>query len=68
MDLVPIDPSTPSQELVWAAPRTFFGVPSVRDLDALDAQVAFLGVPYDGGTPEPGVRPASGRGPRRPAG
>jgi hypothetical protein len=38
MNLVPIDPSTPSQELVWAAPHTFFGSASVRDLDALDAQ------------------------------
>src|SRR5687767_11563096 len=35
-------------------PGTFFGVPSVRELDALDAQVAFLGVPYDAGTPQPG--------------
>lgn len=41
--------------LTWPAPRTFFGTPSVRDLDALDAQVAFLGVPYDGGTPQPGL-------------
>jgi hypothetical protein len=31
--------------LVDAAPRTFFGVPSLGDLDKLDAQVAFLGVP-----------------------
>ncbi len=43
------------------APRTFFGVPSLRDLEALDAQVAFLGVPYDGGTPEPGL-PTGQRG------
>jgi len=43
------------------APRTFFGVPSLRDLDTLDAQVAFLGVPYDGGTPEPGI-PTGQRG------
>ena len=63
MDLVPIDPSTPSQELVWAAPRTFFGAPSVRDLDALDAQVAFLGVPYDAGTPQPGNRTGQAAGP-----
>ena len=63
MDLVPIDPSTPSQELVWAAPRTFFGAPSVRDLDALEAQVAFLGVPYDAGTPQPGNRTGQAAGP-----
>jgi agmatinase len=54
---------TPSQELVWAAPRTFFGSPSVRDLDALDAQVAFLGVPYDAGTPQPGNRTGQAAGP-----
>ncbi|MDP9227964.1 MAG: arginase family protein [Actinomycetota bacterium] len=63
MDLTPIDPSTPSQELVWAAPRTFFGSPSLRDLDALDAQVAFLGVPYDAGTPQPGNRTGQAAGP-----
>jgi agmatinase len=49
--------------LRWAAPRTFFGTPSVSDLDALDAQVAFVGVPYDGGTPEPGVRTGQSLGP-----
>jgi agmatinase len=47
--------------LTDAAPRTFFGVPSLRDLGMLDAQVAFLGVPYDGGTPEPGI-PTGQRG------
>ena len=35
-------------------------MPSVR-LDVLDAQVAFLGVPYDGGTPQPGI-PTGQRG------
>ena len=40
--------------LTDSEPQTFFGVPSVADLDALDAQVAFLGVPYDAGTPQPG--------------
>jgi len=63
MNLVPIDRSTPSQELVGAVPRTFFGSPSVRDLDALDAQVAFLGVPYDAGTPQPGNRTGQAAGP-----
>ena len=47
--------------LIDPAPRTFFGVPSLLDLDALEAKVAFLGVPYDGGTPEPGV-PTGQRG------
>ena len=39
-----------SAELIWPAPRTFFGTPAHPDLDTLDAQVAFLGVPYDTGT------------------
>jgi agmatinase len=45
------------------APRTFFGVPSLRDIDMLDAQVAFLGVPYDGGTPQPGIPTGQRTGP-----
>ena len=49
--------------LRWEAPRTFFGTPSASDLDALDAEVAFVGVPYDGGTPEPGVRTGQSLGP-----
>ena len=44
-----------SERLIDPAPRTFFGVPSVRDLAALGTQVAFLGVPYDSGTPQPGI-------------
>jgi agmatinase len=47
--------------LIDPAPRTFYDVPIVRDLDTLDAQVAFLGVPYDGGTPQPGL-PTGQRG------
>ena len=49
--------------LIDPAPRTFFGVPSVRDLEMLDAQVAFLGVPYDGGTPQPGIPTGQRAGP-----
>jgi agmatinase len=49
--------------LTQAAPRTFFGVPSLRDLGTVDAQVAFLGVPYDGGTPEPGIPTGQRAGP-----
>lgn len=45
------------------APRTFFGVPSLGDLDTLEAQVAFLGVPYDGGTPQPGLPTGQRAGP-----
>jgi agmatinase len=63
MNSAPIDPSTPSHDLVWAAPRTFFGSPSVAELGALDAQVAFLGVPYDAGTPQPGNRTGQAMGP-----
>jgi agmatinase len=50
-----------SGRLIDAAPRTFFEVPSLGDLDELDAQVAFLGVPYDAGTPQPGL-PTGQRG------
>ncbi len=40
-----------------AAPLSFFRTPLVGDLDALDADVAFLGVPYDQGTyGRPGAR------------
>jgi agmatinase len=49
----PIDP----------APPTFFGVPHQRELERLGAKVAFLGVPYDGGTPEPGVPTGQRAGP-----
>jgi agmatinase len=52
-----------TRPLTNPAPRTFFGVPSVRELDALDAQVAFLGVPYDAGTPEPGIATGQRAGP-----
>jgi agmatinase len=52
-----------SARLIDAAPRTFFDVPSVLDLDMLDAQVAFLGVPYDGGTPQPGLPTGQRAGP-----
>jgi agmatinase len=49
--------------LIDSAPRTFFGVPSLSGAGHLDAQVAFLGVPYDGGTPEPGVPTGQRAGP-----
>jgi agmatinase len=38
-------------------------VPSVRDLAMLEAQVAFVGVPYDGGTPQPGIPTGQRAGP-----
>jgi agmatinase len=58
-----IDDSTPARQLVWTEPWTFFGVPAVSDLDDLRAQVAFLGVPYDAGTPQPGVPTGQAAGP-----
>ena len=53
----------PIARLTDSAPRTFFGVPSLPNLDVLDAQVAFVGVPYDGGTPEPGIPTGQRAGP-----
>ncbi len=49
--------------MIQPAGRTFFGVPAARGLEAVDAQVAFLGVPYDGGTPQPGVPTGQRAGP-----
>ncbi len=41
----------------WAYPRSFFGAPICEDIEKLDAQVAFLGVPFDQGTTNrPGAR------------
>ena len=49
--------------LVTIGARTFFGVPSVPELTGVTAQVAFLGVPFDGGTPQPGNRTGQKLGP-----
>jgi agmatinase len=59
----PLDDSASAAKLVWTEPRTFFGVPGPIALDDLDAQVAFLGVPYDGGTPQPGIPTGQAGGP-----
>ena len=58
-----IDRSTPDDALVRRAPGTFFGVPAVRAWDDLDVRVAFLGVPFDAGTPQPGNRTGQAAGP-----
>ena len=50
-------------EVVVAGARTFFGVPAAGDLASFTAQVAFLGVPSDGGTPQPGNRTGQKLGP-----
>src|ERR1700761_5231673 len=49
--------------LVTTGARTFFGVPSVTDVASVTTQVAFLGVPFDGGTPQPGNRTGQKLGP-----
>ncbi len=43
--------------------RTFFGVPAISDLNALEVDVAFVGVPFDAGTPQPGNRTGQTGGP-----
>ena len=58
-----IDHSTPARSSSGRRPWTFFGVPGCSDLDDLDAQVAFLGVPYDAGTPQPGIPTGQAAGP-----
>ena len=50
----PINPAWPN---IRAEPRSFFKSPLCADLDLLDAQVAFIGVPFDQGTlGRPGAR------------
>ena len=49
--------------LTWPAPRTFFGAPRCEDPHDLDAQVAFIGVPYDAGTLQPYIRTGQSGGP-----
>ena len=48
---------------IIAPSRTFFGAPRCTDISALDAQVGFLGVPYDGGTNAPWARTGQSKGP-----
>jgi len=55
--------STPDDALVRRATGTFFGVPAVSGLRDLDVRVAFLGVPFDAGTPQPGNRTGQAAGP-----
>ncbi len=55
--------SADSRALIWPSPRTFFGTPRCEDIDALDAEVAFVGVPYDAGTIQPFIRTGQFAGP-----
>jgi len=41
---------------VQVAPRSFYGAPWCEDISKLDADVAFIGIPHDQGTPMPGSR------------
>jgi agmatinase len=63
LDATRIDRSTPDTALVRRAASTFFGVPGVSGLDDLGVRVAFLGVPFDAGTPQPGNRTGQAAGP-----
>ena len=54
-------PLTPQDQEPWpiirAQPRTFYKAPVCENLDELDAQVAFIGMPFDQGTfGRPGAR------------
>jgi agmatinase len=62
-DTTRIDGSTPDDALVRTAAGTFFGVPGVSGLADLGVRVAFLGVPFDAGTPQPGNRTGQAAGP-----
>jgi len=63
LEATTIDRSTPDGALVRRAAGTFFGVPAAGGLDDLDVRVAFLGVPFDAGTPQPGNRTGQAAGP-----
>jgi agmatinase len=52
------------ETMIRPATRTFFGAPPAADLDALDAQVAFVGVPWDQGVIIPFIRSGAYAGPR----
>ena len=63
MELSSSDRQSGMAELVTTGARTFFGVPAAVDPASVTAQVAFLGVPFDGGTPQPGNRTGQKLGP-----
>ena len=49
--------------LIDSAPTRTFRGPGLRDLEMLDAQVAFIGVPHDGGTALPDIATGQRAGP-----
>jgi agmatinase len=51
-------------QLTRPAARTFFAAPACDDLDQLDAQVAFIGVPWDQGVILPVIRSGAYAGPK----
>jgi agmatinase len=52
------------EDIIRPATRTFFGAPPADSLERLDAQVAFLGVPWDQGVIIPFIRSGAYAGPR----
>ena len=52
------------EPLVRSATRTFFGAPVCDDLSTLEAQVGFIGVPWDQGVIIPFIRSGAFAGPR----
>ena len=52
------------EPLVRSATRTFFGSPVCDDLSTLEAQVGFIGVPWDQGVIIPFIRSGAFAGPR----
>jgi|SRR5689334_102146 len=57
------DPLQEIEPLFADGVRTFFGAPSVSGFEELNADVAFVGVPFDAGTPQPGNRTGQSQGP-----
>ncbi len=53
-----------TETLIRPALRTFFGSPACDDLERLDAQVGFVGVPWDQGVIIPVIRSGAYAGPR----
>ena len=57
------EPTSPLWPITRAQPRSFFRAPLCDNLDELDADVSFIGVPFDQGTL--GGRPGARLRPRR---